>query len=330
MAIDPRDRPTRRRPARQAPAAKATSRSEARRRFLRSRPSRKLLRPKSRGRRPRRPRRSRRRKRPAKKSTRSRAARPGRPRRDARRRRGRLLPRRPAMPPPRLCRCPISKLCRAISRACSRKAARSPPHFWRRASRARSNRPSATTYRMRWRRSAKSRNIIIPTRNAPSRRRPRSPRQFMALWAATLHRLNGEQARPVAAPEPNDKRFADPGMARQSLLRLSRPGLCDDDALGRRSRQTRRRARPAYARQGAVLPAPARRRPVAVEFHRHQPGIDAHDPRRKRRESGARHAYDGAGHRSRPWQPAHPPDRREQVHARREHGGDARQGRLPQ
>jgi polyhydroxyalkanoate synthase subunit PhaC len=34
--------------------------------------------------------------------------------------------------------------------------------------------------------------------------------QFMALWAATLHRLNGEQARPVAAPEPNDKRFADP------------------------------------------------------------------------------------------------------------------------
>jgi polyhydroxyalkanoate synthase len=34
--------------------------------------------------------------------------------------------------------------------------------------------------------------------------------QFMALWAATLHRLNGEEARPVAAPEPSDKRFADP------------------------------------------------------------------------------------------------------------------------
>jgi polyhydroxyalkanoate synthase subunit PhaC len=34
--------------------------------------------------------------------------------------------------------------------------------------------------------------------------------QFLALWAATLHRLNGEQASPVAAPEPNDKRFADP------------------------------------------------------------------------------------------------------------------------
>jgi polyhydroxyalkanoate synthase subunit PhaC len=34
--------------------------------------------------------------------------------------------------------------------------------------------------------------------------------QFMALWAATLHRLNGEQTPPVAPPEPNDKRFADP------------------------------------------------------------------------------------------------------------------------
>jgi polyhydroxyalkanoate synthase subunit PhaC len=34
--------------------------------------------------------------------------------------------------------------------------------------------------------------------------------QFMALWAATMHRLNGEQAKPVAAPEANDKRFADP------------------------------------------------------------------------------------------------------------------------
>jgi polyhydroxyalkanoate synthase len=34
--------------------------------------------------------------------------------------------------------------------------------------------------------------------------------QFMALWAATLHRLNGEPTPPVAAPEANDKRFSDP------------------------------------------------------------------------------------------------------------------------
>jgi polyhydroxyalkanoate synthase len=34
--------------------------------------------------------------------------------------------------------------------------------------------------------------------------------QFMALWAATLNRLNGAQTPPVAAPEASDKRFADP------------------------------------------------------------------------------------------------------------------------
>ena len=34
--------------------------------------------------------------------------------------------------------------------------------------------------------------------------------QFVSLWAATLQRLNGEQVAPIAAPEPSDKRFADP------------------------------------------------------------------------------------------------------------------------
>src|SRR5262249_37330698 len=34
-------------------------------------------------------------------------------------------------------------------------------------------------------------------------------KQFVELWAATLQRLQGEQAPPVAAPEAADKRFAD-------------------------------------------------------------------------------------------------------------------------
>ena len=34
-------------------------------------------------------------------------------------------------------------------------------------------------------------------------------KQFVDLWASTLHRLQGEQAPPVAAPEAGDKRFAD-------------------------------------------------------------------------------------------------------------------------
>jgi polyhydroxyalkanoate synthase len=36
-------------------------------------------------------------------------------------------------------------------------------------------------------------------------------KQFVDLWGATLRRLNGEAVKPVAAPDPSDKRFADPG-----------------------------------------------------------------------------------------------------------------------
>ena len=35
-------------------------------------------------------------------------------------------------------------------------------------------------------------------------------KQFVDLWASTLHRLQGEQAPPIAAPDAADKRFADP------------------------------------------------------------------------------------------------------------------------
>jgi polyhydroxyalkanoate synthase len=34
--------------------------------------------------------------------------------------------------------------------------------------------------------------------------------RFLELWAATLRRLQGDEAAPVAAPDPGDKRFADP------------------------------------------------------------------------------------------------------------------------
>ncbi|MGL4241491.1 MAG: PHA/PHB synthase family protein [Beijerinckiaceae bacterium] len=34
--------------------------------------------------------------------------------------------------------------------------------------------------------------------------------EMMALWSNTLHKMNGEQPPPVAAPDPRDKRFQDP------------------------------------------------------------------------------------------------------------------------
>ena len=35
-------------------------------------------------------------------------------------------------------------------------------------------------------------------------------RAYLELWASAVKRMAGEQAEPVVAPEPKDKRFADP------------------------------------------------------------------------------------------------------------------------
>ena len=121
-----------------------------------------------------------------------------------------------------------------------------------------------------------------------------------------------------------------PGVARQSLFRFHQAGLRSDGALGGRSGQARRRPRSARPRQGAILPSPGHRGAVALELPRHQSGDPAHDDRRERRESGAGPENAGRGHRGRPRQLAHSPVRRARVQARRQSGGDARQGDLPQ
>ena len=154
--------------------------------------------------------------------------------------------------------------------------------------------------------------------------------KFFELWGSTLKKLGGETTPDVAAPEPGDKRFADPGMARQSLFRLHQTGLCADLALGRRSRAPRRRTRSAHAREGGLLHEAGDERAVALQLPRHQPRAAAHDARRERREPGARHEDDGRGHRGRPRPVAHPPGRRGQVQARRQPRGDAGQGGVSQ
>ncbi|HKF99799.1 MAG TPA: class I poly(R)-hydroxyalkanoic acid synthase, partial [Xanthobacteraceae bacterium] len=35
-------------------------------------------------------------------------------------------------------------------------------------------------------------------------------RDYLELWASTAKRMAGEEAQPVAAPDPKDRRFADP------------------------------------------------------------------------------------------------------------------------
>ncbi len=115
-------------------------------------------------------------------------------------------------------------------------------------------------------------------------------RQFLDLWASTLRRLQGEAAAPVAAPDPGDKRFDHPEWRDNPYFDFLKQAYVLTTPLGQGSRRARRRARSADAPQGAVLPAAADERAVAVELRRHQSRAAAHDARRERRESGARPA----------------------------------------
>ena len=42
---------------------------------------------------------------------------------------------------------------------------------------------------------------------------------YLDLWASAVKRLTGEESAPVAAPAPNDKRFADPEWSCALLMR---------------------------------------------------------------------------------------------------------------
>src|SRR6185437_3257977 len=55
-----------------------------------------------------------------------------------------------------------------------------------------------------------------PIRLAEAQRR--YGEDFVRLWAATLKRLAGEDAAPVAAPEPKDARFSDPRWSEEPLF----------------------------------------------------------------------------------------------------------------
>ena len=206
---------------------------------------------------------------------------------------------------------------RGLSEAASRPARRE----------ARARRRKSPTWS---RRSAASPNITPPTRSAPSRRRPRCRGSSSTSGRSTLRRLAGEETPPVAAPEPGDKRFADPewranpyfDFIKQAYVLTTR--WADD--LVKRADETR----PAHPRQGRLLSQAGDERAVALEFPRHQSRTAARDARRERRKPRARPAHDGRGHRGRPRPVAHPPGRRRQVQARRQSRRHARQGDLPQ
>ena len=108
----------------------------------------------------------------------------------------------------------------------------------------------------------------------------------------------------------------------RAYLMTTRLGLHD----GRRGRY----ARSADPRQGAVLPSPGVERALAVQFPGHEPRIAEGNLRAERGKPCPRHAHAGGGHRGRPRRAQDPPERCEPLRARCQHGGDTRQGGVPQ
>ena len=87
---------------------------------------------------------------------------------------------------------------------------------------------------------------------------------------------------------------------------------------------------PHHPAEGRVLHAPDRQRDRALEFRADQSRTLARDARLERRQSRARHAHAGRGHRGRRRRTEDPPDRHLDVRGRPQPRGHARQGDLPE
>ena len=94
-------------------------------------------------------------------------------------------------------------------------------------------------------------------------------------------RMAGETAPPVAAPDPRDKRFADPEWSSNQFFDFIKQAYLLTTQLGRPPGQGRRRARSAHAAQGRVLRPADRQRDRAVELRADQSGTAARDARRR-------------------------------------------------
>ena len=104
---------------------------------------------------------------------------------------------------------------------------------------------------------------------------------YLDLWARAVKRLAGEETEPVVAPDPKDKRFADPEWSSEPVLRFPQAGLSAHHATGPTTwSKDAEGPRPAHPAEGRVLRQADRQRAVAVEFRADQSGAAARDARR--------------------------------------------------
>ena len=134
-------------------------------------------------------------------------------------------------------------------------------------------------------------------------------RAYLDLWAAAVKRMAGEETKPVAAPDPKDKRFADPEWSQNQffdflkqayLLTAQWADQLVKDAEGVDA-HTRQKAE-FYVKQIANAISPSNFVLTNPELLRETLLIE-------RRQSGARHAHAHRGHQGRPRQSQDPPVR---------------------
>ena len=115
-------------------------------------------------------------------------------------------------------------------------------------------------------------------------------RAYLDLWGAAAKRLSGEDAEPVVAPDPRDRRFADPEWSSNQFFDFVKQAYLLSTQWADELVEDAQGPRPAHAAEGRVLRPADRQRAVAVELRADQSRAAARDPRLQRGKSRARHA----------------------------------------
>ena len=158
----------------------------------------------------------------------------------------------------------------------------------------------------------RSPSIGWPTRSARPSCSRASARPISICGRRRSNAWRAKKPDPVAEPDPQGPALCRSRMVDQPVLRFSQAGLPGQHPLGRPSRQGRRRARSAHAPEGGVLRPADRQCDRALELRADESGAVARDARLQRRQSRARHAHAGRGHRGRRRQSENPPVRSQQ------------------